>query len=149
MAVTHLIREYPLTLCGVDVEEKSGAIWTLDPEEEEITCRNCLKLHSGQPMGKGTGPIKTEIEVMEDLERIKVSERIGNMDYIRSKVQALMMDVRVLMGGFLSPEEKTELSDAEYYLEGAEVRIEWARDRVKEVLRGLNPRRDEEGLNGA
>lgn len=121
------IDAFPLTTCGVNIEEKTGADWILNDGEEDIsqvTCFNCLKSRKkGIPDKRNTSVRESGVDV--DYPTPPVSfvdpqqERIDMMYRLRDKITTISMDIRYLHVERTNEEEGQELDKVIQWLEGA------------------------------
>lgn len=139
--VIHLIdmERFPLTKCGVNTEEKAGALWTIgDDPDIEVTCRNCLKLREGKQMG---APPPAHGGVQEKKEAAGITPRtealipywgrMEKLEHLQGRMKSLITDARFLMSNVLVPEELPHLLEMVDYLDSADARADWALDQVR------------------
>jgi hypothetical protein len=157
MPCIHLIdlERFPLTRCGVDTNEKTGALWTDgDDPEVEASCKNCLKLRDGKQMGapppQHGGKAEKAEKAQEEAESDRAEgkpisakhaallpywKRATQMERLQARIKSLMSDARTAFGDILVEEEMEHLVEMIEYLDAAETRADWV---VAQVLHRLN-----------
>lgn len=146
MAATHYVTldRFPLTLCGVNIEVKTGADWILEGDTDggPVTCQNCLKLRNGVSMGKSyTTPEEGKVaEALseEEQHRQYLRDRSDRVFSYRKKIQSLLMDIRVLMGDSKTNEEVGEFIYAVEWMEGADFRLSMIMTHIEGQIKELS-----------
>lgn len=133
MAVVHLlpIDRFPLTKCGVDTQEKKGALFVPDNEEDwesKVTCNNCLKLIRGGQMG---GPPPRPNPVQQEERRVEkqvsaYEDRISRLVGFRDRIATLITTGTFLAGESMAVEEVIAVGNCVEFLEAAKAQIGFA-----------------------
>jgi hypothetical protein len=146
----HLVRDdsFPNTLCGVNTNEKRGAVWSM--EEEDTTCKNCVLLRDGKHMG--APPPKNGGVHLKEKERVvgnpippstssaqrrvwKLEDRDRTMTMVKTRLVSARQEVLSFTSDAKTVEELTELMYCHDNLDAAISRLEWAIDQTREGLR--------------
>lgn len=134
----HLVKDAPVTMCGVNTVMKPGAKWT--EEESQVTCSNCLKLLNGGQMGApppGSPDTMSSKPIFTPLHNNK-EHTIVTLDRLVRRVDIVIMELNGVRS-FVTDEENTiNLKWAWEWLDAAKVRLGWAHESMRRELENEN-----------
>lgn len=134
MACVHLMDEKrpPWTLCGVDTSFKTGAKWT--ENNDDVTCKNCIKLRDGGQMGapppqsggKAEKVQKIKEEVAETgfispqhAKLFPYWQRLDQIGRLLTKMDSTVMDAKNLLDNVVTEDEMPNLMQFLEYMDAA------------------------------
>lgn len=135
--VCHLVQNHPMTLCGVNVSEKTGAKWS--KEESLTTCQNCLKLLHGGQMGApppGSPHAGVEVERVEvDHDRMALQNNLMILETMKTRLHGVETDLKLVLTFIPDGYILENVLEFQQYMDAAHERLKWASANLATYIR--------------